>query len=82
MSVEIWAQVMGLLPLHLGGLHPYERYLVFAIAFGPFVLLGIVVFVQRRRADAADAAEAPRRDDDEGDDETSEGLSPGRRPAT
>ena len=36
-------------PLHLGGLHPYEQLLVLAIAFGPFVVLGIVVFVVRRR---------------------------------
>ena len=43
-----------LLPaLHLGGLHPYERMLVLLIAFGPFVVLGIVVHVVRRR-DIAD----------------------------
>ena len=43
-----------LLPaLHLGGLHPYERALVLLIAFGPFVVLGVVVYVVRRR-DLAD----------------------------
>ena len=38
-----------LVALHLGGLHPYERALVLAIAFGPFVVLGVVVAVLRRR---------------------------------
>lgn len=43
-----------LLPaLHLGGLHPYEQALVLLIAFGPFVVLGVVVHVVRRR-DIAD----------------------------
>ena len=41
---------------HLGGLHPYERLLVLAIAFGPFVVLGVVVAVVRRR-DIADESE-------------------------
>jgi hypothetical protein len=36
-------------PLHLGALHPYELLLVLVIAFGPFVVLGVVVFVLRRR---------------------------------
>ena len=36
-------------PLHLGDLHPYEQALTIALAFGPFVLLGIVVWLQRRR---------------------------------
>jgi hypothetical protein len=48
-------------PLHLGALHPVEQALTFALAFGPFVVLGVVVAV-RRRADAAAeraAAEEP-----------------------
>ena len=35
--------------LHLGELHAYEQWLVALIAFGPFVVLGIVVYVVRRR---------------------------------
>jgi hypothetical protein len=37
------------LPLHLGGLHAQERLLVLLIAFGPFVVLAVVVFLLRRR---------------------------------
>jgi hypothetical protein len=45
--------------LHLGALHPYEQMLVLAIAFGPFVVLAIVVYVGRRRAIAEEAADEP-----------------------
>ncbi|MFP5253204.1 MAG: hypothetical protein ACLGH4_05360 [Actinomycetes bacterium] len=38
-------------PLHLGELHTYEQVLVAAIALGPFVVLAVVVAVQRRRGD-------------------------------
>jgi hypothetical protein len=38
------------LPLHLGALHAYEQALVLLLAFGPFVVLGVVVAIQRRRA--------------------------------
>jgi len=34
---------------HLGALHSHEWLLVLLIAFGPFVLLAVVVFVVRRR---------------------------------
>ena len=37
------------LPLHMGGLHPFEQALVFALAFGPFLLLAAVVVVRRRQ---------------------------------
>ena len=37
------------LPLHLGGLHPVETLFVALLAFGPFVALGVVVYLQRRR---------------------------------
>lgn len=37
---------------HLGALHPFETGLTLVLAFGPFVLLGVVVWV-RRRQDAA-----------------------------
>ncbi len=46
-----------LVPLHLGGLHPYEQALTLALAFGPFLVLGIVIAL-RRRTDA-DADERP-----------------------
>ena len=43
-------------PLHLGSLHPYEQALTLLLAFGPFVVLGLVIVVRRRRerAEAAD----------------------------
>ena len=34
--------------LHLGALHPAEQALTLALAFGPFVVLGIVVWLRRR----------------------------------
>jgi hypothetical protein len=47
-----------LVVMHLGALHPAEKALTLALAFGPFVVLGIVVAV-RRRQDAADADRDP-----------------------
>jgi hypothetical protein len=41
-------------PLHLGGLHPIEQVLVYALAFGPFVVLAVVVYVVRKRDLARD----------------------------
>lgn len=38
---------------HMGALHPLEQWLTLLLAFGPFVVLGIVVVI-RRRIDAAD----------------------------
>jgi len=35
-------------PWHLGSLHPYEQALVLVLAFGPFVVLGIVVWIRMR----------------------------------
>ena len=35
---------MTLLPLHLGALHAHEKVLMLALAFGPFVLLGVVIW--------------------------------------
>lgn len=43
--------------LHLGSLHPVEKLLVAAIAFGPFIVLGIVVYVVRKRDIAEEEAE-------------------------
>ena len=46
-------------PLHLGAMHPIEQALTLALAFGPFLVLGVVVFVRRRAEDRAeDRAEA------------------------
>ena len=44
-------------PLHLGALHPYEQALVALIAFGPFAVLFVVVYVVRRRDVAEEADE-------------------------
>jgi hypothetical protein len=41
-------------PWHMGALHPYEQALVLLLAFGPFVVLGIVVWLRRREDAAAD----------------------------
>ncbi|UMG92256.1 hypothetical protein [Nocardioides sp. TF02-7] len=38
-------------PMHLGTLHPAEQIATLLLAFGPFIVLGVVVIV-RRRADA------------------------------
>lgn len=35
-------------PWHMGALHPYEQVLVLVLAFGPFVALGIVVWLRAR----------------------------------
>ncbi len=35
--------------LHLGPLHPVERLLTLVLAFGPFVLLALTIWVVRRR---------------------------------
>ena len=40
----------------MGALHPYEQALVLLLAFGPFVVLGVVVWL-RRRADAAEESD-------------------------
>ena len=43
-----------MVPMHLGSLHPMEQALTFALAFGPFVVLGVVIAVRRRHDRAAD----------------------------
>jgi hypothetical protein len=42
-------------PLHLGPVHPVEQALTLLLAFGPFLVLGIVVW-RRRRLEARDGA--------------------------
>jgi hypothetical protein len=39
---------------HLGAAHPIEQALTLVLAFGPFLVLGIVIVV-RRRADRREA---------------------------
>jgi hypothetical protein len=39
----------ALVPMHLGSLHAYETALLALLAFGPFVVLAVVVLVMRRR---------------------------------
>lgn len=48
----------SMLPLHLGPLHPVEQALTLLLAFGPFVLLGVVVLVRRRQDARSQAAGA------------------------
>ncbi|WP_372734014.1 hypothetical protein [Nocardioides sp.] len=47
----------ALVLMHMGALHPVEQALTVLLAFGPFVVLGLVLR-WRRRSDAAEAAEA------------------------
>jgi Na+-translocating ferredoxin:NAD+ oxidoreductase RnfE subunit len=39
---------------HLGAMHPYEKALTLILAFGPFVVLGIVIAIRRRMDRAED----------------------------
>ncbi|MDP2772241.1 MAG: hypothetical protein Q8O61_01695 [Nocardioides sp.] len=49
---------MNVVPLHLGSLHPIEQALTLLLAFGPFVVLGIVIVVRRRHDRAAEQEQA------------------------
>jgi hypothetical protein len=48
-----------MIPLHLGSLHPYEQALTLLLAFGPFVLLGVVIVLRRREDRAQGVKEHP-----------------------
>ena len=37
--------------MHMGAMHPYETVLTLVLAFGPFVVLGVVIAVRRRHGD-------------------------------
>ena len=37
-----------MVPWHLGAMHPFEQALTLILAFGPFLVLGIVIVVRRR----------------------------------
>lgn len=41
-------------PLHLGDLHAYETVILGLVAFGPFVVLGLVVAWRRRHEPGAE----------------------------
>lgn len=41
-----------MIAMHMGSLHPVEQYLTLMLAFGPFLLLGAVLW-WRRHEDAA-----------------------------
>jgi hypothetical protein len=45
-------------PLHLGALHPWEQALTLLLAFGPFLLLGGVIW-WRQRHEPPDGPERP-----------------------
>ncbi|WP_188113408.1 hypothetical protein [Nocardioides humilatus] len=47
-----------MIPWHLGTLHPVEQVLTIVLAFGPFLLLGGVIVIQRRKDAREEAAEA------------------------
>lgn len=36
---------------HMGSLHPFEQGLVLLLAFGPILLLGITIWIARKRMD-------------------------------
>ena len=40
---------LGAVQLHLGPLHPVEQLLILVLAFGPFVLLAVTVWISKRR---------------------------------
>lgn len=47
-------------PFHLGPLHPVEQFLVLGLAFGPFLVLAVVIVLQRRRdRDVVDEPDLP-----------------------
>jgi uncharacterized iron-regulated membrane protein len=48
------------IPLHLGALHAWEQALTLALAFGPFLLLGGVIWWRQRH-------ESPEESDDRSD---------------
>jgi hypothetical protein len=48
------------IPLHLGALHPVEQAATVALAFGPFVVLGIVIALRRRAERDEEEHEVPR----------------------
>ena len=58
---RIAAMIAPVPPLHLGSLHPFEQAMVYALAFGPFLVLGVVMLV-RRRQDRREGPDPDQRD--------------------
>lgn len=59
------ADLVLLVALHLGALHPAEKALTLLLAFGPFLVLGVVVALRRRqdrgeRTESTGPADRPR----------------------
>ncbi|GAB6986743.1 hypothetical protein [Nocardioides pyridinolyticus] len=46
--------------MHMGALHPVEKLLTLALAFGPFLVLAAVVLIRRRHDRAEESREAQR----------------------
>jgi len=46
--------------LHMGPLHPAEQWLTLALAFGPFLLLGVVLWWRHREDQREDRREDER----------------------
>jgi hypothetical protein len=52
----------------MGGLHPFEQALTLLLAFGPFVVLGLVIWRRRREEpEGAGGPESPEDPEDPGD---------------
>lgn len=54
MSVDVAFDGPRLAPLHMGALHPVETVLTLGLAFGPFLVLGAVLFIRGRRDEGRD----------------------------
>ncbi|GAA5143207.1 hypothetical protein GCM10023340_08100 [Nocardioides marinquilinus] len=65
MSTTSWPP--GLVPLHVGADHPALLALTLVLAFGPFVLLGVVMW-RRRRLEEHDGTPAEASGDGTTDD--------------
>jgi hypothetical protein len=46
--------------LHMGALHPFEKVLTLALAFGPFLVLAAVILIRRRQDRAEESQESQR----------------------
>ncbi|MBC9734159.1 hypothetical protein [Nocardioides marmotae] len=68
-----------MLPLHLGALHPMEQALTVLLAFGPFLVLGVVI-VLRRRAEEREGEEADAAPDPVADSVTTSDAAPDAAP--
>ena len=46
-----------MIPWHLGAMHPFEQVLTLLLAFGPFLVLGVVIAVRKRAERRAEEQE-------------------------